>query len=189
MAENNELLRQKDLVSKVGVPKTTLSDWITEFSPFVPIVKQGRTRYYKGESVDVLMRVRELRSGGYDKSQISEKLAHEFPIDVDEVERRAEMYRDPDDGRDAVYLAMQAVGEMANKMEKVVQDNENMRKELEDKIEKQNKKIEQQDEYINTTLNERDRKLNERDKKLNETMTNFIEQNKKKSIIDRIFKR
>lgn len=182
MSDKNVLLRQKDLIEQVGVPKTTLHDWIRSFSAYVPIVMQGRTKYYNEGSVEVLARIRDLRTVGYDKPQISETLAYEFPIDVSEVERKVEAARDPEDARDAVYLAMQTVAEMSEKMEDLVKRQE----EQDEKIREQDAEIARQNEELEKHREHVRSSIEDRDKKLNETMTNFIEKNKKRSLWDRI---
>jgi DNA-binding transcriptional MerR regulator len=164
MTETRSLLRKKDLVERSGIPKTTLTDWVEEFSPYVPIVRQGRTKYYTEKSLEVVERIRSLRAQEYDKVQIAEILAKEYPINVDEIERKAEVYRnqnEEDEDRRAVILAMQAFGEMAEKLETIEKEQKDMRETYEEKTQELEGRIEKQDEYIKTSLDDRDRKLME----------------------------
>ncbi|MBR8646365.1 MerR family transcriptional regulator [[Brevibacterium] frigoritolerans] len=79
-----ELLRKKDIIDQVGVAKSTLSDWISEYSMYIPIVQQGNRTYYKPETIDVLTAVKELRERDFSKTQIAEELASRFTINADE---------------------------------------------------------------------------------------------------------
>jgi ABC-type phosphate transport system auxiliary subunit len=119
-----------------------------------------------------LVRIRDLRAQEYDKTQIAELLGKEFAISVDELERKAEVHRKQDDARDAVYLAMQAVGEMADRLEGLDKEQKQMRQDFEERIEKQ-------DEYIKTSLDERDRKLTEH-------MRQLQEERKRRNVLQRI---
>ncbi|WP_124118907.1 MerR family transcriptional regulator, partial [Paenibacillus xylanexedens] len=79
------LLRKKDLVEAVGVAKSTIADWVTEFHVYIPTVKHGAVTYYKPEALDVLNAIRELRELDNSKVQIMELLAKKgFPVTVEE---------------------------------------------------------------------------------------------------------
>lgn len=125
-----ELLRLKDVLERTGLPRSTAADWIAAFAAYIPEVLQGRTRYFKQETIEILMEIRDWREYGYDKTQIAEMLAEKYPVNVDELEKKAEQHRNNDTarqrdaaaGRDAVYTAMQAVGEMAQRMDVMQQE-------------------------------------------------------------------
>lgn len=159
------LLRKKDVTEAVGVPKTTVNDWINDFAPFIPKVRNGRTTYYKPEAVNVLLRVKALREKGYDKSQISMELSRMFAIDADEVENKIEKSEGRSDqasNRDALLTVMQTMGKVMERMTE-------LEREVKEAKEKQ---VEQQ--MINSELLEQlneqrkimDERLNERDMNL-----------------------
>jgi len=102
------LLRKKDLVEAVGVAKSTIADWITEFHIFIPMVKHGAVTYYKPEALDVLKAIRELRELDQSKVQIMELLYKKgFPVTVEEAER----FLSGADPRDTLLTVMQTMGQ------------------------------------------------------------------------------
>jgi hypothetical protein len=56
-----DFLRKKDIIDGLGIPKSTVSDWINDFSVYIPKLKQGQITYYKPEAMEVLLTVKELR--------------------------------------------------------------------------------------------------------------------------------
>ena len=106
------LLRKKDLVEAVGVAKSTVADWITEFHVFIPTVKHGAVTYYRPEAVDVLNTIRELREQDYSKVQIMELLAKRgFPVTVEEAVEDVERVMAGADPRDTLLTVMQTIGQ------------------------------------------------------------------------------
>lgn len=59
------LLRKRDLVDATGMPRGTVSDWLTDFAMFMPTIKQGSVTYYKPETLDVLKAIKEIKEQGY----------------------------------------------------------------------------------------------------------------------------
>jgi len=117
------LLRKKDLVEILGLPKSTISDWLIEFHVYVPKVKQGAITFYKPEAVDVLKAIKELREQGYHKVQIFEILAERgFPVTVDEavedMKRVLQMQREQQP-RDAVFAVAQTAAQLSAKMSEI----------------------------------------------------------------------
>lgn len=86
-----ELLRKKDLHPAVGVAKSTVADWIEDFNIYIPQLKQGNVTYYRPETIDVLMFIKQCREQNYQKQQIMETLAaNNFPVTVEEAKEDAE---------------------------------------------------------------------------------------------------
>lgn len=86
-----EILRKKDLHPKVGVAKSTVADWIEDFNIYIPQSKKGNVTYYRPETIDVLMFIKQCREQNYQKQQIMEALAAKgFPVTVEEVKNDAE---------------------------------------------------------------------------------------------------
>jgi len=117
------LLRKKDLVEIMGLPRSTISDWLIEFHVYIPTVKQGAVTFYKPETLDVLNAIKELREKGYHKVQIFEMLAERgFPICVDEaVEdmKRVLQQQKEQQPRDAVFTLAQTTAQLSVKMAEI----------------------------------------------------------------------
>jgi DNA-binding transcriptional MerR regulator len=106
------LLRKKDLVDAVGVAKSTIADWVTEFAVYIPMVKHGAVTYYKPEALDVLNYIRELREQEQSKVQIMQLLAKKgFPITVEEAVEDVERVLSGADPRDTLLTVMQTMGQ------------------------------------------------------------------------------
>ncbi|EEO3834819.1 hypothetical protein COE65_28975 [Bacillus sp. AFS051223] len=84
MAEN--LLRKKEVIEKVGMAKSTISDWIEDFKIYIPTVKRNNVIYYHPKTINILLDIKELRSQNYSKDQIHKILNDKgYPINVEEV--------------------------------------------------------------------------------------------------------
>lgn len=108
----DRLLRKKELVDALGVAKSTVADWVTEFHVYIPTVKQGAVIYYRPEAVDVLKAIKELRELDYSKVQIMEMLAARgFPITVEEAVEDVQRVLNQADARDTLLTVMQTMGQ------------------------------------------------------------------------------
>ncbi len=86
-----KLLRKKDVVEKVGLPKSTVSDWIEDFKIYIPTVKQNNVTYYRPEAVKLLLEVKEMRGQHYLKDQIHQIFQDKgYTIQIEAVEKSAE---------------------------------------------------------------------------------------------------
>ena len=79
-----ELLRKRELVEALGVPKSTVADWIIEFHMFIPTTKIRSVTYYGPEAITVLQEIRRMRDERYSKPQIMQELGKRFPMTVEE---------------------------------------------------------------------------------------------------------
>ncbi|MEK4715916.1 MerR family transcriptional regulator [Sporosarcina sp. FSL K6-5500] len=106
------MLRKKDLHSPVGVPKSTVADWVEDFSVYIPKVKQGSVIYYKSETIDVLKFIKLCREQHYQKPQIMQMLADKgFPITVEEAVEDVRRAMEGDTPRDTLLTVMQTMGQ------------------------------------------------------------------------------
>lgn len=81
-----ELLRKKDLETRVGKPRTTINGWIKDFNMYIPKTESGKTTYFTKETVEVLLKIKELKEKGLEKPQIFEELQREgFTIQATEI--------------------------------------------------------------------------------------------------------
>lgn len=107
-----DLLRKKDLHSPVGVPKSTVADWVEDFSVYIPKVKQGSVIYYKAETIEVLKFIKLCREQHYQKPQIFEMLADKgFPITVEEAVEDVRKAMEGNTPRDTLLTVMQTMGQ------------------------------------------------------------------------------
>lgn len=72
-----EYLRKYELIERLGVSKTTLSNWIYFFHEFIPQKKKGDIMLYGIESIKVLRRIKMLREELYSRPTIKKILVEE----------------------------------------------------------------------------------------------------------------
>ncbi|MBP5585936.1 MAG: MerR family transcriptional regulator [Lentisphaeria bacterium] len=69
-----------DLADQVGVPRTTITDWLGKYARFVEIQTQGRRRFYTERTLSVLCKIAELRTAGRSTGDIDGELERIFPV-------------------------------------------------------------------------------------------------------------
>ena len=74
-----------DLANELGVPRTTLNDWLKRFDRYLPSEMSGRRRAYTSAALDVLKTVNKLRNDGLSVGKIDGELEKLFAIRPDEV--------------------------------------------------------------------------------------------------------
>lgn len=149
----NGLLRKKDLVEAVGVAKSTIADWVTEFHVFIPTVKHGAVTYYKPEALDVLNAIRELRELDYSKVQIMELLTKKgFPVTVEEAIEDVERVLSGADSRDTLLTVMQTMGQAVVEIGKQTEQINR----ITTRIEEQSERMDGQDGRISETVGQVD---------------------------------
>ncbi|WP_179212635.1 DUF3967 domain-containing protein [Priestia aryabhattai] len=193
----SDLLRKKDVTEAVGAAKSTVHDWLQEFSAFIPKVKNGQTIYYKPQAIEVLLAVKQMREQGYDKTQIALELPNMgFSIDADETVNKVQKAKEQAEqagNRDALMTVMQtlaATNERMIELEKSVAESKAQQLEQQRKNEELEKKIEEQGRYISDKLEERDRKLTESIREVQEVKKQVAaaeEDRKNKGFFARLF--
>ena len=78
--ENRNLYSISDLADQVGVPRTTITDWLGKYARFIELQTQGRRRFYTDRTLSVLCKVAELRSAGRSIGDIDGELERIFPV-------------------------------------------------------------------------------------------------------------
>lgn len=114
-----DLLRKKDLHPAVGVAKSTVADWIEDFSIYIPQLKKGNVTYYRPEAIDVLRFIKRYRDDNYQKQQIMEALSDNgFPVTVEEAKEDAEQSISPqgNSGNHDFLSALQTMGQAFQKL-------------------------------------------------------------------------
>jgi len=144
-----ELLRKRELVEALGVPKSTVADWIIEFHMFIPTTKIRSITYYKPEAIPVLQEIRRLRDQRYSKPEIMQELAKRFPMTVEdetELELRHKIF-DPD----AYQAVVQEIGKTAKRLAQhaqVLQQHHVKLKSQQEQIELHERKIQDMEKQI-----------------------------------------
>lgn len=105
------LLRKKEVVEALGIAKSTVADWITEFQVFIPTVRDGATVFYKPESIEVLQCIKEFREQNYSKTEIFTMLQTKgFPLTVSESENEVAQIFARGSARETLVQVMDKVG-------------------------------------------------------------------------------
>ena len=69
-----------ELASLVGVPRTTINDWLGKYSLYISAVQQGKRKVYPESSLAVLKEIAQFRNEGFSFPEIGEKLAENHPV-------------------------------------------------------------------------------------------------------------
>ena len=78
--DNQKLYSISDLADQVGVPRTTITDWLGKYARFIELQTQGRRRFYTDRTLSVLCKVAELRTAGRSIGDIDGELERTFPV-------------------------------------------------------------------------------------------------------------
>ena len=78
--DNQNLYSISDLADQVGVPRTTITDWLGKYARFIELQTQGRRRFYTERTLSVLCKVAELRTAGRSIGDIDGELERVFPV-------------------------------------------------------------------------------------------------------------
>ena len=79
-SDNRNLYSISDLADQVGVPRTTITDWLGKYARFVELQTQGRRRFYTERTLSVLCKIAELRTAGRSIGDIDGELERIFPV-------------------------------------------------------------------------------------------------------------
>ena len=74
-----------DLASELGVPRTTLNDWLKRYDRYLPSEITGRRRTYTAAALEVLVFVNKMRNDGLSANKIEVELEKIFAVRPDEV--------------------------------------------------------------------------------------------------------
>ena len=78
--DTRNLYSISDLADQVGVPRTTITDWLGKYARFIELQTQGRRRFYTDRTLSVLCKVAELRTAGRSIGDIDGELERIFPV-------------------------------------------------------------------------------------------------------------
>jgi len=69
-----------ELAEQIGVPRTTINDWLARYSIYIDTVTQGKRKVYPETALAVLREVATLRNAGKAFAEIEKELAAKHPI-------------------------------------------------------------------------------------------------------------
>ena len=69
-----------ELAEQIGVPRTTINDWLARYSMYIDTVTQGKRKVYPETALAVLREVAALRGAGKSFAEIETELAAKHPI-------------------------------------------------------------------------------------------------------------
>ena len=69
-----------ELAEQIGVPRTTINDWLARYSIYIDTVTQGKRKVYPETALAVLREVAALRNSGKAFAEIEKELAAKHPI-------------------------------------------------------------------------------------------------------------
>ena len=69
-----------ELAEQIGVPRTTINDWLARYSLYIDTVTQGKRKVYPETALAVLREVAALRNAGKAFAEIEKELAAKHPI-------------------------------------------------------------------------------------------------------------
>ena len=69
-----------ELAELVGVPRTTINDWLSKYSSYIEFTIQGKRRIYTENTLMVLKTVQELRNQGISCADIEARLSTQFAV-------------------------------------------------------------------------------------------------------------
>lgn len=90
-----------ELAEKVGVPRTTITDWLNRFSPYMESEMRGRRKVFTDSALAILIEIAGLRDLGRSTHEIERELALRHPVQA-EVHQEPPPEPVPDDAANAL---------------------------------------------------------------------------------------
>ncbi len=80
MATEIQYYSVKELSEKLGVPRTTVNDWLSRYGSFIDYTLRGKRKVYTGNVLDVLGTISELREKELSSYDVEKELAKKYPV-------------------------------------------------------------------------------------------------------------
>jgi DNA-binding transcriptional MerR regulator len=80
MTETPNKYSVMELAEAVGVPRTTINDWLSRYERFIDFRPQGKRKVYTAATLAVLQEIGELRNRGLSSFDIEEELGKRHPM-------------------------------------------------------------------------------------------------------------
>jgi DNA-binding transcriptional MerR regulator len=90
MTETPNKYTVMELADAVGVPRTTINDWLSRYERFIDFRTQGKRKVYTAATLAVLQEIGELRNQGLSSFDIEEALGKRHPMRGEVAEGGAE---------------------------------------------------------------------------------------------------
>ena len=84
--ENGKKYSVIELAEQLGVPRTTINDWLGKYSSYIDFAVQGKRRVYTDASLAVLREISALRTSGMSSADIETELAKRHPLRAEPAE-------------------------------------------------------------------------------------------------------
>ena len=99
-----------ELAEKVGVPRTTINDWLNKYSTYIEYTMQGKRRVYSENTLKILIKVSELRNAGTSSFGIEQVLSKTFAVHPETTEETAEEVPEKNTGAETASVSGNAEG-------------------------------------------------------------------------------
>ncbi len=86
MTEEKQVYSVAELVDAVGVPRTTINDWLARYAKYIDFETRGKRKVYFPSSVAVLREISGLRNAGKSSFEIEDELMRNHPLRPDPVD-------------------------------------------------------------------------------------------------------
>jgi len=130
-----------ELAELVGVPRTTINDWLSRYSQYIDFKMQGKRKIYVDSSLTVLREISELRNSGLSSFDIEGELAKRHPVRAEPAPPRQEIKKEesPEEKNNPEEYSL-IVKKQTDEIAKMIAEHlQNMARRIED-IEKFNRK-------------------------------------------------
>lgn len=121
MTETPNKYSVMELAEAVGVPRTTINDWLSRYERFIDFRPQGKRKVYTAATLAVLQEIGELRNRGLSSFDIEEELGKRHPMRGEVAESGAGEADGGTDGAMPLVLRQQ-VSEMADQLRQSLLD-------------------------------------------------------------------
>ena len=127
MEDNNKNYTVMELAELIGVPRTTINDWLNRYGQYILSIPQGKRKVYPESAVRVLQEVASLRNQAKSFAQIEKILSETCPIRAEFVlpEQSAERGVEPEKAEKSSTSGSALVGEAVPLQEKMASEVEN----------------------------------------------------------------
>ena len=75
MTTENRRFLASDLSQELGLPRSTINDWLTRYAEYLESENRGKRRFYSEKSLQILREIAELRNAGNSSFEIEQQLA------------------------------------------------------------------------------------------------------------------
>ena len=80
MTTENRRFLASDLSQELGLPRSTINDWLTRYAEYLESENRGKRRFYSEKSLQILREIAELRNAGNSSFEIEQQLAARYGI-------------------------------------------------------------------------------------------------------------